>query len=138
MSKIVGGCLCGSVRYESAAEPLMTVACHCKNCQKQSGTAFSVVLAVPADSLEVTGDSLRTYEETGESGQPVHRKFCGTCGSPIISDVTALEGMLFIKAGTLDDASWVAPASEIWCESKVSWSKLSDDLPQVPGNPPMG
>src|SRR5687768_15734380 len=51
MSKVKGSCLCGGVRYESAAEPLMTAVCHCENCQRQSGTAFSIIVGVPAGSL---------------------------------------------------------------------------------------
>lgn len=138
MGKIKGGCLCGDVRYESTAEPLMIVACHCTHCQKQSGSAFSMNIGVPGDSVTVTGESFRTYEDTGASGQPILRKFCGNCGSPILSDVKAAGGLYFIKAGTLDDTSWVTPSAEIWCDSKASWGALDDGLPEMPGNPPLG
>ena len=138
MGKIKGGCLCGNVRYESTAEPLMIVACHCTHCQKQSGTAFSMNIGVPGDSVTVTGESFCTYEDTGTTGQPILRKFCGNCGSPILSDVKAAGGVYFIKAGTLDDTSWVVPSAEIWCDSKASWGALDDSLPEMPANPPLG
>lgn len=138
MGKIKGGCLCGAVQYESDAEPLMVVACHCTNCQKQSGSAFSMNIGVPSDSVTVTGDSLTTYEDAGTSGQATLRKFCNCCGSPILTDVTAATGVFFIKAGTLDDSSWVQPGAEIWCDSKASWATLDEALPKMPGNPPLG
>lgn len=52
--KIEGGCLCGAVRYSRGTEPAMTLVCHCVRCQKQSGTSFSVIVAVPRESLDHT------------------------------------------------------------------------------------
>ena len=86
MSKVVGSCLCGAVRYESEAEPLMTAICHCDNCQRQSGSAFSIIVGVPAGSLRFEGEErLATYEDRGTSGKAVYRRFCKSCGSPVRS-----------------------------------------------------
>jgi hypothetical protein len=136
--KIAGGCLCGRVRYASDASPAMIAACHCTHCQKQSGSAFSMNVGVPAAALKVEGDSLATYHDTGSSGLPVLRHFCRDCGSPIYSEVKAIPGLVFVKAGTLDDASWVQPAVQIWGASKQPWSQLPASLPEMPGNPPAG
>ena len=76
MSNIVGGCLCGSVRYESEAEPLLTAACHCRHCQKQTSSAFSILVALPKGSLRIEGEALAAFEDVGASGLPVIRKFC--------------------------------------------------------------
>lgn len=139
MTKFAGGCLCGVVRYDSTAEaPAMVAACHCTDCQKQSGTAFSMNVAVPADSLSVSGDALKSFAVTGASGLAVKRYFCGACGSPVYTDVEAFDGVLFIKAGSLDDPSWVEPNAEIWADSKQPWANLKDDLASVPANPPAG
>src|ERR1700712_3428247 len=74
MARIEGGCLCGAVRYRSEAEPAMQVVCHCKTCQKNSGSAFSMNVAVPQDSLTVEGGTLRSYiDHSGASGQPFYR-----------------------------------------------------------------
>ncbi len=70
-------------------------------------------IGVPSDSVAVTGDSLTTYEDVGATGQATLRKFCGKCGSPVLTDVTAAGGVYFIKAGTLDDSTWVVPGAEI-------------------------
>ncbi len=94
MSKVKGSCLCGSGRYESNAEPLMIATCHCSHCRKQSGSAFSVNVGVPKDSVTLTGDSLREYEDKGTaSGIAMLRKFCSACGSPILSEVIAAGGL---------------------------------------------
>ena len=135
MSKLEGGCLCGSVRYTSNAEPAMTVVCHCKDCQKQTGTAYSILVAVPEESFTVTGDSLKIFRNVGGSGQPVQRHFCNKCGSPIISKVTVIPGKVFIKAGTLDDTSWLQPQMNIWCSSRQPWVTIEENLPKAEKNP---
>jgi hypothetical protein len=77
MPKITGGCLCGSVRYASDAEPVLVAVCHCGTCQKYTGSAFSLNLGMPSDSVTITGESLATYEDrSGASGNPFFRTFC--------------------------------------------------------------
>ena len=138
MTIITGGCLCSAIRYSINADPQIVAACHCKDCQKQTGTAYSIILGIPADSVTIESGSPKSFETTGTSGQPVVRKFCGTCGSPILTDVKSIEGLLFLKGGTLDDTSSVEVGVEIWCDSKAEWATLSDSLPKLPGNPPAG
>ena len=102
---IEGGCNCGAIRYKIDAKPVVVAQCHCKNCQRQSGSAFSVNLMVPAAAVTTSGE-LTTYTDTDTaSGNPVYRRFCGTCGSPIFSDLAQGGGMTIVKAGTLDDTS---------------------------------
>jgi hypothetical protein len=120
MTSSTGGCLCGSVRYSYDGEPVLTGICHCRNCQKQAGTAFSVIVAVPKPALSVTGQ-LKTYNDVGDSGQPVRRNFCPACGSPITSEVAVMPDLVFVKAGTLDDTSKLAPTMEIYCSSAQAW-----------------
>src|SRR4030095_16347895 len=102
MPQISGGCLCGKVRYETGAAPVRTGVCHCRNCQKQAGSAFSINVAVPKQALSIKG-TLKTYADKGDSGKAVNRRFCPDCGSPIISEAEALPDVVIIKAGTLDD-----------------------------------
>src|ERR1700741_2865029 len=137
MNKIRGGCLCGAVRYSSTAEPLATVICHCRNCQRQSGTAFSVVVGVPKGALQMNGAEPATFEDRGESGMPVRRRFCSNCGSPIFSEAAAVPAVAWGAGGTLDDTSWLQPQSHIWCESAQAWVRMDEALPRLPGNPPL-
>jgi hypothetical protein len=136
MPKISGGCLCGSVRYTSDAEPALVAVCHCANCQKNTGSAFSLNLAMPTESMTITGDSLATYEDRGgASGNPFFRTFCSRCGSPISGSGKAYSGLTFIKAGTLDDPSWVKPGVHMWCSDKQPWVVIEAGVAQTPRNP---
>jgi hypothetical protein len=124
---IAGQCLCGAVAYRCDGRPLATANCHCRDCQRQTGSAFSILVAVRAAGLHVTGDALREYETTGEdSGLRVRRRFCGRCGSPIVSLPDATPGLAYIKAGTLDDPSWLRPTVDVWCDSRQPWVSLDD------------
>ena len=127
-----GGCLCGQVRYRVPAKPVETVVCHCRNCQKQAGSAFSVVAFFPRDSLQLEGE-LQTFEDKGTSGQTVFRRFCGNCGSPVITDTeNAPEmGLIFIKAGTLDEVDDLVPSVHVWTERKHCWLTLAKDQVQL-------
>ena len=136
MSKFSGGCLCGSMSYEIDAEPVMSAICHCTHCRRQTGSAFSTIAAFPVDSVKIEGHTLETYEDTGDSGMPVLRKFCKQCGSPLFTDVKAMPGLLFVKTGTLDHPEEVRMGAEIWCKSKLPATTLGKGLPQFEGNPP--
>jgi hypothetical protein len=129
--KIEGGCLCGKVRYSADTEPAFVGVCHCKNCQKQAGTAFSIVVAIPKPALSMQG-TLKTFNDRGESGKAVYRRFCPECGSPILSEADALPGTAIIKAGTLDDTSWLKPGMEIFCDSAQPWVNLGSERQRFP------
>lgn len=120
-----GRCLCGAVTYEIAGDLIATAVCHCDHCQRQGGAAFSVNLIAMQSQLTINGE-LKTYEERGELGDAVYvrRRFCGTCGSPIVSEIMQPAGVVAIKAGTLDDKSTVQPTVEAWCVDKQPWVSL--------------
>src|SRR5688500_7509084 len=113
MGKLDGRCLCGAVTYSCDADPMFTALCHCRDCQRQHGTAFAVVVGAPADAFEVRGEP-STHVTTGEDhGSEVRRQFCGECGSPLYSETEAMPGVMLIKAGTLDDPSSLEPQVEV-------------------------
>lgn len=138
MGKLDGGCLCGAVTYTSDADPLMTAICHCTDCQKQSGSAFSLVVVAPAEGFEVHGEA-KTYETIGEeTGKANTRHFCATCGSPLWSDSPLLPGAVVIKAGTLADTSGLEPTLEVWGRSAHDWIGEAEGRMRVPTGPPAG
>ena len=120
MANLDGGCLCGAVRYSAAAEPVMQAICHCRNCQKQAGSGWSMIIGVPAAALSVSGE-VKTYTDHGDSGGEVLRQFCPNCGSPLFSRVAVRPDLVFIKAGTLDDTSSFTPQMQFWAASKQHW-----------------
>jgi hypothetical protein len=124
MPSLDGACLCGQVTYSCDADPVATALCHCTECQRQSGAAFSVNVAVPREALRVEGDTLSSHTTVGtDSGTEVERRFCSACGSPIVS-VPAAGPLVFIKAGTLNDRSWLEPQIAVWCDSAQPWVPL--------------
>lgn len=123
MASMQGGCLCGKVRYSTDADPIFTGVCHCKNCQKESGSAFSVDIGVPKPALTVTG-TLKTYTDRGDSGQPLYRKFCPECGSTVLAEAAVMPDIVMIAAGTLDDTTGVRPGMHLYCSSKQDWTDI--------------
>ena len=123
-----GGCLCGAVRYLVDWPPMVVATCSCKNCQKQAGSALSVIAVMPSSALRVTG-VLTTYTDTAERGKDVYRKFCGVCGSPVITETPEAteQGLVFIKAGTLDEANDLSPTVHYWTCSAPAWMRLPED-----------
>ena len=120
---LTGRCLCGSVTYSADAEPIAQGGCHCEDCQRQSGSPFSVFIAVPLDSFTVEGDTLASFSTVGtDHGQETVRNFCSACGSPIFSASPLLPNVALIKAGSLDDSSWIEPQLEVWTSSKQPWA----------------
>ncbi|WP_320671829.1 GFA family protein [Patulibacter defluvii] len=127
MGKLDGGCLCGSVRYTvDGEEPIMTAICHCTDCQKQTASAFSVIAGVAIEDLHVEGET-KVFDTIGsDRGQPAHRHFCPQCGSPIMSILADADEVAWIKAGTLDDASWLTPELEAWTDSAQPWARTPE------------
>ena len=131
-TELSGHCSCGAITYRAAAAPLMQAVCHCKDCQRQSGTAFSIVVAVPRDALTIDGDKLSVYKTVGEMhNTETERHFCSDCGSPIVSYSAGSPELAFIKAGTLDDISWFEPMIEVWTRSAHAWSPHFEGVAQV-------
>ena len=126
MAGTSGGCLCGRVRYTVNADAAFAGICHCRNCQRYTGSAFEPVVAFPSAAVSVQGE-LKTYQDTGDSGQPVYRRFCPNCGSGVIADVAVMPGMTLVLAGTLDDSSSFNPAMEIYCSSAQPWTQTSGE-----------
>ena len=136
MQKISGKCLCGSIEYKTDADPVFSIICHCDDCQRQTGTAFSMTVGVPKATVVFKNeDKLKEYVGESASGNPVRRKFCQDCGSPIISMIAMAPDMYMIKAGTLDDKSWLKPTHQFWCSTKQPWLELSDELEKHDRNP---
>lgn len=139
---ITGGCLCGAVRYEIEAEPLVVRTCWCTDCQKFGAGSATVNVVFPAEAVHLEGD-LRDFASTADSGSAMHRGFCPACGTPVITGSEARPHLLGIRAGTLDDPELGRPQVTIWTSSAPSWAPIDPTIPQeakqpsLPG-PPQG
>jgi hypothetical protein len=107
-----GGCLCGSVRYAVRGEPVHVGRCHCTDCRKESGSAFTVYAQWPLDQFELSGE-IMSYEGRG---------FCPRCGSRLFNPPEAGDDLVEVRIGTLDDAPFeLTPEAEIWVKRREPW-----------------
>jgi len=123
-----GGCSCGAVRYRLTSEPLFVNCCHCLNCQCQTGSAFVINVLIEADRVELlSGDpaAVCVPREAGDD-QVIWR--CATCQVALFSNY-GWPAIRFVRAGTLDDPSSVAPDAHIYTRSKLPWVALPESAP---------
>ena len=131
-----GGCLCGDVRYESGGEPEFSLHCHCRDCQRSSGTAYVAAMRVPAALFRITNGAPKRYISKSDAGNEVTRAFCGDCGSPLYVQVSTRPDIVGLRVGTLDDPSGFRADADIFVKSAQPWDHLNPDLPKYPTYPP--
>ena len=130
-----GHCLCGAISYHFDGEPETVVLCHCLDCQRHTGSAFSVNVLVPRASLEISGVP-KSHRTTGtENGNLRDRLFCGDCGTPILTVLHERPDLIIVKAGTLDETSGIEPDVEIWSRRAQNWFGAQSTRPRVDGDP---
>ena len=134
MTVLHGGCLCGSVRYTVATPPKSVSVCHCRHCRKQSGSHRSFNWVIHLDALAINGE-LATYEDTGDSGEPVLRQFCARCGSPIRTLAALMPGLAVLKAGTLDETPPEVPNYALYAVHAAPWELQGLECPIFEGMP---
>lgn len=127
MTERQGGCQCGRVRYRITAKPIMLVACHCSECQRQSGSAFGMSLVTPLAGLAIEGE-LKMFERSSDSGRPLKCFFCPECGTRIYHQ-PAYAPVVNVRAGTLDDRSGLEPKLHAWVSSKQPWVVIPEGVP---------
>ena len=124
-----GGCLCGAVTYGFDPSSVISAHhCHCKDCQKSTGSGKATIVFIREKSLEIEG-RIRYFTVTGTDGAHVSRGFCESCGSPLISFIEEKPDVMLIKAGSLDDSSWVKIDSSFWSSAACTWSPVDETVP---------
>ncbi len=129
------GCACGAIRYECSAEPLLTWRCHCRDCQRYTGSDFICGVFVPTAAFTLTKGNPKYYVVKGGSGSSLHRGFCSDCGSPVIAKADAFPDFRGVPAASLDDPSGVKPAADIWTSSAQPWDYMDPALPKYEHQP---
>lgn len=130
-----GQCLCGQVKYTLTGQPLRMMQCHCKGCQRATGTGHINNAFFKAEQFDLQGN-VKGYEDTADSGNVNVRYFCPECGSRIYNEITARKGIVGVAVGTADDNEWFKPDGVVYCSNRPSWDMTSTDVPNFDEMPP--
>ena len=126
-----GKCACGTIQYETHADPIVMLNCHCSDCRKSSGSAYAPLVVLPKTAVKLQGEP-RFYKVTGGSGKGVERGFCPSCGSQIVVRIEKFPEALAIQAGTLDDPTLFAPSIEVFTDGAPPWDHMHPATTKFP------
>ena len=130
-----GRCQCGDISYSFQRDKIISSHhCHCKDCQRATGSGKATIIFIAKKHVNLIGEP-KYYESKGTSGSHVRRGFCLNCGSGVLSYTKELPHILFIKAGTLDDSSWVKVDSNFFTKSANDWNKPDESIKSFEKNP---
>ena len=121
---LTGGCLCGAIRYQLSDYPMLLYACHCTNCQRQSGGAFAMNMPVAAAAFTIVRGEPKGWRRLSPSGAETVSWFCGDCAGRIHGTRRVRPETVTLRAGTLDDTSWLVPAAHMYVRSAQPWLNL--------------
>ena len=130
-----GKCQCGEISYSFNRNKVISAHhCHCKDCQRSTGSGKATILFIAKKHIDMIGTP-KFYEVKGSSGSHIKRGFCENCGSGILSYSKEIPHINYIKAGTLDDSSWVNVDSNFFVDSSYDWNKPDESIKNFKGNP---
>ncbi len=124
-----GGCACGAVRYRIKLPPMFVNCCHCRDCQRQTGSAFVLNAVIETDRIEVLKGVPEPVGVPTDSGRPHDIYRCPSCRVALWSDYGRRPKLRFLRIGTLDEASSIKPDVHIFTRSKLPWVKLPENVP---------
>lgn len=124
---VKGSCQCGAVHYTVLAAPLMVIACHCKQCQILSTSAFSITAVMNAADVVFEGD-MADWQRVAESGNIAAAKFCRVCGNRIYHYNPAAPDLIKLKPSGLEDTSLIQPTAHAWVSEKQAWYQIPEGV----------
>jgi hypothetical protein len=130
-----GRCLCGAVAVTIKAEPIGGGQCHCKDCQRASGTGHMSLAFFRRDDVTVTG-ATRSFSVKAESGNINTRHFCPQCGGRILGENSARPGLVGLPVGIVDDNAWFKPQRVVYVKDRPGWDVTATDIPNFERMPP--
>jgi hypothetical protein len=135
---VEGGCRCGRVRYRVATDGLPKVyACHCRDCQTWSGSAFSVQFVVAEEQVEFTGERAIFELTSPTSGRTSRQRACPVCFTRVFNTNSARPGLVGVRAGGLDRSDELSIVAHIWTSRKMAGIDIPEGVPAWPeGAPP--
>jgi hypothetical protein len=127
--KIDGSCHCGRITFEAEIDSGASSICHCRDCQKLTGTAFRLTVPVAAERFHLLTGSPKIYVKTADSGAARAQAFCGDCGTPIFATAADQAPEVYgIRVGTIRQRDQLAPTKQIWRRSALPWLPAMSEL----------
>lgn len=120
-----GGCLCGRARYRLREDPIAFYACHCSDCQRESGSAFGLTMIVRREALETLGGELRQVSVPMPDGREKRAVRCAHCGTRLWGEPVKFPQVRALRPGTLDDPRAFEPWGNMWTASAQPWAALA-------------
>lgn len=120
-----GGCICGKLRYE-VLEPQIVLMCHCRNCQRRTGSAFNVSMLTLRKDFWVTAGETTSRELPGGSGALHRQHFCPECLTRTHTEMLAHPDIINVRVGTLDYPQTVRPIAQMWTSLALPWAVAPD------------
>jgi len=124
-----GRCACGAVRYRLASSPMFAHCCHCRDCQRQTGSAFVLNALIEADQVTLSSGEVDAVAVPTDSGRPHKIYRCSVCKTAIWSVYGGVDKLRSVRIGTLDDPAALTPDVHIYIRSKLPWVKLPEGVP---------
>ena len=128
-----GGCACGALRYSLASTPMFVHCCHCRDCQRLTGSAFVINALIETGRITMLSGDLTPIAMPTESGRPHDVYRCPGCQTVVWSDYGRRPGLRFVRVGTLDDPAALPPDVHIYIRSKLPWVTLPEATPAFDG-----
>ncbi|MEF2073979.1 GFA family protein [Consotaella aegiceratis] len=125
-------CSCGSLSVIAEGEPMLISVCHCRACQRRTGSSFGTAVFYPAETVETTGES-KVFERIGSSGKAVAFHFCPQCGTTLFWFPGFRPGLVAVAFGAFDDQEGLVPSKSVYEEHRHPWVRL--DLDEGPAAP---
>ena len=135
-SPLTGGCQCGAVRYQITVAPEALYVCHCRECRKQSASAFGMSLIVSLTGFRLISGKPRTWSRPTDSGRQLDCKFCPDCGSRVWHERAGGAEAISVKGGSLDQPLDFAEAVHIWTSRKLPSFVIPEGAIHFPEEPP--
>jgi hypothetical protein len=130
-----GQCLCGAVRFSCSEAPAIQLLCHCRDCQRASGSGYTPLAIFAEAALAISGE-VKYYASAGRSGKRIARGFCPNCGASLFGRLEKLPGMLAVCAGAFDEPNQFQPKFQIYTASAPAWDHLDQALRAFEGDAP--
>lgn len=121
---VEGGCLCGAIRYRVEGTPSSISICHCRSCRLASGAPTVSWFVVSRTQFKLLSGGLTTHQ----SSKPVHRGFCGKCGTQLTYEHDSTANTIELTTASLDEPQRMPPTKEIWLSEKLPWAVVNENL----------